>query len=272
MLSLVQHTGALHETFSRLLQESRWRALLLFILAVPAQPMSEGALLPATESTNELQAPSNPGRSREAAVSALQSRSVFLPERIDARRKGSPGKIGSQKATRHKFNTAVCRAASIAVEDQYPISISKSRQICSRVRGILYNTFKVERGAHTYTELLDLCDMQYARRILEKYFPILIIAENQWAANSYIQETVRNDRPRNSGQNDSRPSTENGASHQSASLPQGSDVADNCSAEPEPALARSTPSRRRPPMAAAPPKRKRIRSRKQENRIAGSEN
>ena len=234
--------------------------------------MSDEALQPATELTDESRASPDPARSREAAVSALQSRSVFLPERIDARRKGSAGKIGSQKATRHKFNTAVCKAARIAVEDQYPISISKSRQICSRVRGILHNTFKVERGAHTHTELLDLCDMQHARRILEKHFPILIIAENQWAANSCMQETVRNDRPRSSGQSDSPPSTKIGASHQSATLPQGSDVVDNCSAEPEPVLARSTPSRRRPPMAAAPPKRKRIRSRKQENRIAGSEN
>ena len=234
--------------------------------------MSDEALQPATELTDESRASPDPARSREAAVSALQSRSVFLPERIDARRKGSAGKIGSQKATRHKFNTAVCKAARIAVEDQYPISISKSRQICSRVRGILCNTFKVERGVHTRTELLDLCDMQHARRMLEKHFPILVIAENQWAEDSHMQETVRNDRPRNTGQGDSPPSAEHGASHQSATVPQGSDVVDNCSAESEPALARSTPSRRRPPMAAAPPKRKRIRSRKQENRIAGSEN
>ena len=157
-----------------------------------------------------------------------------------------------------------------ATHPQY--SQCKSRQICSRVRGILHNTLKVERGAHTYAELLDLCDMQHARRILEKRFPILTIAENQWAANSYMQETVRNDRPRNSGQGESPPSAENGPSHQSATLPEGNDVVYNCSAEPEPALATSTPARRRPPMAAAPPKRKRIRSRKQEHRIEGSEN
>ena len=88
--------------------------------------MPDQTLLPATGSTDESQAPSDPAGDREAAVSAFQSRSVLLLERIHAIRKRSAGKIRSQRATRRKFNTAVCMVAGIAVADQYPITVRNS--------------------------------------------------------------------------------------------------------------------------------------------------
>ena len=148
-----------------------------FFILLHMMPDSTDAAI--TGSANEVQPYSGSTRDTELAVNGLQSRSVFLPEREEARRKGTAGKVGSQRAMRFQFNNAVCKAAGIPKSKVYPISPSKSRQICSRVRGILHKTHSVKRGAHTYTELKDICDMQQARRILEKCFPLLTVAENQ---------------------------------------------------------------------------------------------
>ena len=69
--------------------------------------------------------------------------------------------------------------------------------------------------------------------MLEKRFLLLGVAENQGAADGRMQKTVRNDRIRRSGPDDSPPSTRNGTSHQSAALPQDDIVGSNCPAEHE---------------------------------------
>ena len=158
--------------------------------------MSDGAPPPSFTPPAEAQHHFNLTVQRDMVLRALENRSVFLPERRHARRIGAEGRLGSQKAVRIQFSTAVCEAAGVTISHHYPISRSKSRQICSRLRGILRNTFGVQRGARTCTELKDLCDMQQARRLLEKHFPTLALAENQWAADGCIQETARTDRIR----------------------------------------------------------------------------
>ena len=41
-------------------------------------------------------------------------------------------------------------------------------------------------------------DLQVARRHLERYFPTLGLAENQWAANHFTQEVTRRDKKKGS--------------------------------------------------------------------------
>ena len=125
---------------------------------------------------------------------ALEDRSVSIPERKDARRVNDQGRTGSQRTIREQFNTAVCKAGGVEVMKDHPISVSKVRRICSRARGVLYNTLRVPKGRHTHDELKELVDLQQARRLLEKHFPVLSLAENQWAADGFLQETLQNDR------------------------------------------------------------------------------
>lgn len=161
----------------------------------------------------EEDAPSAPSRNGSDSSSPvpLQDRTVSIPERRDARRVDRQGRLGSQRTTREQFNTAVCKAGGVEVMQDNPLSRSKARRICSRARGVLCNSLKVPKGRYTYKELKDMVDLQQARRLLEKCFPILSLAENQWAADGFLQETLRNDRRRRSGgptpltDNDERP-------------------------------------------------------------------
>ena len=104
------------------------------------------------------------------------------------------GRTGSQKTTREQFNTAVRKAGGIEVMKDHPIPGSKGRRICSRARDVLRSTLRVSKGRCAHDELKELVDLQQAHRLLEKCFPVLSLAENQWAADGFLQEALQNDR------------------------------------------------------------------------------
>ena len=58
---------------------------------------------------------------------------------------------------------------------------------------------KIPKGKLSYTEIKNKHDLQPVRRHLEKYFPILGLAENQWAATCFLQEVERRDKGKGSG-------------------------------------------------------------------------
>ena len=113
---------------------------------------------------------------------AIEPRAIATPEREQARRKGQDEGIGSQKASRYVFNKMHRRAAGVVCEEgkpKKPITTTKTLSIQKRARGILCKRMKMPRGELTRTEMIEGCDLQLARRHLEKYFPILGLAESQ---------------------------------------------------------------------------------------------
>ena len=134
-----------------------------------------------------------PSQRYDNAPCSMESPSIRTPSRAESRRIGTSGSVGCQKTTRVLFNESYRREASLPSETPGPITRSVSTKILERVRELLYHTLKVPRGAFTYTELKKSHDLQPVRRWLEKYFPVLALAENQWAATGFVQEAARRD-------------------------------------------------------------------------------
>ena len=74
------------------------------------------------------------------------------------------------------------------------ISRSLGKSILQRSRDVLRNTLGVSRGKLTHTQMRKKWDLQPARRVLEKHFPVLALAENQRAAAFFLQEVARRDK------------------------------------------------------------------------------
>ena len=132
-----------------------------------------------------------------AAPPAIEPRSIATPGPKESRRKGRNGKIGSQKASKFAFNAAHWRAAGVAGQGdkpEKPITRAISSRILQRSRELLCRTLKIPKGELSYTEIRNKHDLQPVRRCLEKYFPILGLAENQWAATCFLQEVARRDK------------------------------------------------------------------------------
>ena len=135
-------------------------------------------------------------RAQAAAATppGIQSRLIATPERHESRRVGRNGRVGSQKASRIAYNEAYCRKAQLPSGQVNPISKSLGSSILQRSREVLYNTLGIPRGKLTHTQMRKKWNLQPARRVLEKYFPALALAENQWAATCFLQEVARRDK------------------------------------------------------------------------------
>ena len=145
-------------------------------------------------SPDEAAASSNDSFFDDDAVNRLVARSVRTPKRKDARFVSESGSLGSQRYTRFIFNEAVASSASVTAREDEPICKGTSIRITERVRHILYDVLEIPKGALTYTKIKKDYDIQGIRKSLEKYFPVLTLAENQWAADGYIQEVARRDK------------------------------------------------------------------------------
>ena len=143
-------------------------------------------------------ASSSTSSSDDDPVNRLAPRSVRIPKRKDTRFALEAGGTGSQRYTRHVFNEAVAATAFVAPREDEPICKGTSMKINERIRHILYDVLDIEKGKLTYTKMKKDYDMQGIRKSLEKYFPVLTLAENQWAAEGYIQEVARRDKVYNS--------------------------------------------------------------------------
>ena len=124
--------------------------------------------------SSSLEGPNDP-------LTTLAQRSVSTPPRKDARRPRSDGGQGSQRATRHVFNEVVCKKVGLSYKEDFPITPATSAKILERVRAILSN-YNVARGEQTYTDLKKRVNLSGVKRNLERHFPVLYYAENQWAA------------------------------------------------------------------------------------------
>ena len=129
---------------------------------------------------------------------SIPHRSIETPSRTESRRVGRNGKLGSQKASRTLCNKAHCKKAGLSIERVNRISRSLSTAIFQRAREVLHNTLKIPRGKLTHRQMRERWDLQPARRVLEKCFPILALAENQWAATCFMQEVARRDKKKES--------------------------------------------------------------------------
>ena len=136
----------------------------------------------------------SPPQGAPEAPSTIEPRSIRTPERTESRRVGRKGTLGSQKASRFVFNEAYWREARFPGQRNKPISRSLAGSISLRAREVLYNTLKIPRGKLTHTQMRNKWDLQPARRLPEKYFPVLGLAENQWAATYFLQEVARRDK------------------------------------------------------------------------------
>ena len=137
-----------------------------------------------------------------AAPPAIEPRSIATPGPKESRRKGRNGKIGSQKASKFAFNAAHWRAAGVAGQGdkpEKPITRAISSRILQRSRELLCRTLKIPKGELSHAEIRNKRDLQPARRRLEKRFPALGLAENQWAATCFLQEGARRDKGEGSG-------------------------------------------------------------------------
>ena len=154
---------------------------------------------------NQISIPSTQGAVADS--SAIQHRSIETPNRSESRRVGQNGRVGSQKASRILHNESYCRKAGLSIDRAKPISRSLGSTIFQRAREVLHNTLKIPRGEKTHREIRESWDLQPARRVLEKHFPILALAENQWAATCFLQEVARRDKKK---ENDIRGGEEEG--------------------------------------------------------------
>ena len=122
---------------------------------------------------------------------ALSPRSLSVPTPKKSRRLTKKGKTGCQKSARELFNAAVANKGDFKFQSEFPISKSTCSNILDRVRDTLHSSsLQVLRGHFTHTELKKK-GVFLSRRALEKHFPILQCAENQWAADRFIQEAVQ---------------------------------------------------------------------------------
>ena len=104
--------------------------------------------------------------------------------------------------------------------------------ILQRAREILRRRLNAPRGELARAEMSERRDLQAARRHLERNFPMLGSAENQWAANRFLQEAARRDkkkgcrRPRGLAKGDGKGREAAGSSQRSAhgGLDDGRDV------------------------------------------------
>ena len=74
-----------------------------------------------------------------------------------------------------------------------PITKTATLSILKRAREILRKHLKMPRGELAHAEMTEKRDLQLARRHLERHFPTLRLAENQWAAACFLQEVARRD-------------------------------------------------------------------------------
>ena len=128
-----------------------------------------------------------------AAPPTLESRSIPTSEGAERRRAGRNGKPGCQKGARKTFNEARWRSVGLPNDESRPISKSLGRSIMQRTREVLRNTLKIPRGKFTCGQMRDEWGLQPVRRALEKHFPILALAQNQWAAAFFMKEAALRD-------------------------------------------------------------------------------
>ena len=138
-------------------------------------------------------------RTQGAAVASpdIQDRSIGTPGRSQCRRVGLNGRVGSQKASRIICNEAHCRKARLPADHINPISKHLGSSILQRAREVLRNTLRIPRGTLTRAQMRNKWGLQPARRLLEKHFPMLALAGNQWAATCFLQEVAMRDKKRN---------------------------------------------------------------------------
>ena len=132
-------------------------------------------------------------------LTTLIHRSIPTPPRKNARRIQEDGKEGAQRAARLAFNKAVCERVGVARREDFPISPAASAKALERARAILSNR-NAARGEETRASLKQRVDLSGLKRSLERRFPVLCYAENQWVADHFAQEAVRSDRKRRSRQ------------------------------------------------------------------------
>ena len=148
---------------------------------------------PTSPAPNEVQAGSSTDHTSDL-LATLAQRSVPIPVREEARRVQADGGIGSQRAVRLVFNAAVCKKLGLPPKENFPVTKATSAKIPERVRTILSEHYDVERGEETHMSFKEKRDLSSLRRSVERCFPALLHAENQWAADGFIQEAMRSDR------------------------------------------------------------------------------
>ena len=100
------------------------------------------------------------------------------------------------------FNKTHWRAAGALCEEdkpENPITKTVTLSILKRAREILRKHLKMPRGELTRTVMTEKHDLQLARKHLERHFPMLGLAESQWAATCFLQEAARRDRKKGGG-------------------------------------------------------------------------
>ena len=140
-----------------------------------------------------------PPRAQDAlgAPPAIELRSIATPGPKESRRKGRSGKVGSQKASKFVFNAAYWRATGVVGQGnnpEKPIAGAISSRILQRSRELLRRTLKIPKGELSHTEIRNKHDLQPVPRHLEKCFPMLGLAEVQWAATCFLREVRRKDK------------------------------------------------------------------------------
>ena len=101
------------------------------------------------------------------------------------------------KGSRIIRNEARCRKAQMPTDRSSPISRPLGSAILQRAREVLRNAPGILRGRLTHAQMRSKWGLQPARRALEKRFPILALAKNQWAAARFLQEVARRDKKKN---------------------------------------------------------------------------
>ena len=93
-----------------------------------------------TPLTNNQAAPPRGQDSAVGAAPAIEPRGIATPQRMQARRKGQDGAVGSQKATRYALNAAHWRTAGARDQGdktKSPITKATTLSILQRAREIL---------------------------------------------------------------------------------------------------------------------------------------
>lgn len=125
---------------------------------------------------------------------------LMEPSRVEARRMGKDGKIGSQRPIREIINHAYLKYMEKEGDRYELITDATMRGAFKRVRSVLYGKGKsglgLRKGSFTYTEIKyeHAGTLSQLRKTLESRLPDLSLAHNQWAAEGIIQEVLRRDK------------------------------------------------------------------------------
>ena len=98
------------------------------------------------------------------------------------------------------LNAAARKEAGLPRNEELPISRALCAKILERVKATL-RPLRVARGEMTREQLKEEADLSTVRRARVRCFSALSTAENQWAADSFLQGAIRSSRKKRSGRN-----------------------------------------------------------------------